>query len=131
MNFRTASLASNLLYLCEGECGKDADISQFDSAHLERLTNEFYAWSDAMETPMIEAGLGDDCLGDLWPNLEWVYLCVRLGHGVGFADNFISDSPYYAIAQTARELAKKQPFIEDGAYKGDDGRIYIYNYHSS
>jgi hypothetical protein len=132
MNPRTTELATNILYLCEEECGDNATVSSFYTPHLNRLTDEFYQWADKLETAMVEANLGDVSLDDLWPGrIEWVYLCVRLGHGVGFNDNFRSESAEYKIGTLARQYAKEQPCIEDGAYLGDDGVICLYNYHGA
>jgi len=78
---------------------------------------------------MIELGLGDESIDDMWPNVEFVYLCVRLGHGVGFADNFDHRDPLATkLAKLARDATKSQTCLEDGIYLGDDNVIYFFNY---
>jgi hypothetical protein len=99
--------------------------------HLERLVDEYYTFRDQLIDPMIAAGLGDLSIDNLWPNLEFTYLCVRLGHGIAFTDKFYPNTAEYGIAELARKIADNQPYLEDGAYIGDDGTIYFYNYHSS
>jgi hypothetical protein len=67
------------------------------------------------------------CLEDFWPDLGYIWLAVRMGHGLDFAD-CITDE-FRHVADFARKVAKSQPYLEDGAYLGDDGMIYAYNYH--
>jgi hypothetical protein len=132
MNPRKIELATSILYLCEEECGDNATAPSFYAPHLNRLTDEFYQWADRLEAAIVKANLGALSLDDLWPGrIELVYLCVRLGHGVGFNDHFRSESAEYKIGTLARQYAKEQPHIEDGAYLGDDGVIYLYNYHTA
>jgi hypothetical protein len=125
---KSAELAQCLLYLdseLEDDCGHP-----FCSPHLERLVDEFYEWSDIVDGAMIELGLGDESIDDMWPSVEFVYLCVRLGHGVGFADNFDHRDPVATkLAKLARDAAKSQTYLEDGIYLGDDNMIYLYSYH--
>lgn len=130
MHPTSLELADCMLSLCDEEC-PDSTVCDFYSPHFDRLTDEFYAWQDAMNAPIIAAGLEDCSIYDLWSNAEFTYLCVRLGHGVGFADHFMPDSTEYALARIARDEAKRQPYLEDGCYRGDDGTVYIYNYHGA
>jgi len=125
---KSFELAQHLLYL-DSELEDDCDYP-FYIPHLERLVSEFYEWSDIVDGVMIELGLGDESIGDMWPDVEFVYLCVRLGHGVGFADNFnCKDSTLMKLAKLARDAAMSQTCLEDGIYLGDDNVIYFYNYH--
>jgi len=125
---KSSELAQLLLYLdseLEDDCGHP-----FYIPHLERLVSEFYEWSDIVDGVMIELGLGDESIGDMWPRVEFVYLCVRLGHGAGFADNFDHRDPEATkLAKLARDATKSQTCLEDGIYLGDDNVIYFFNYH--
>jgi hypothetical protein len=131
MNPRTLELAACLAHLCNFEPSEAPDVATFDPSHLERLTDEFYAWSDGLIDPMISAGLGDLSIDDLWPNAEFVWLCERLGHGVSFTDSYGIEAAERPIAELASQLARSQAYIQDGAYIGDDGRAYLYNYHAA
>jgi len=132
MNRRSQKLAESLLDLAgDGNDLIESAISDVYESHIERLTTEFYAWSDQLTDPMIAAGLGDVSPDDLWPHIEHTYLCVRLCHGVSFTDNFMPDTTEYGIAKLAAKLAKAQPYIESGAYLADDGTVYVYDYHTS
>lgn len=129
VNPRTLELAESLLVLSNDEDGIPyRSITDIYQAHLERLTDEFYHWLDQLNEPMIEAGLGDKCADDLWPRIEYYYLAVRLGHGLSFKDAYVG-GPEYNLSALADNLAKKQTYLEDGAYIGDDDIIYVYAYH--
>ena len=131
MNPRSLELAASLAVLCDFQLAESPDAEQFEPAHLQRLIDEFYEWMGSLDEPLIEAGLGDLCIDDLWPHPEWIYLCERLGHGVSFTDDFGIEAAERPIAELASQLARSQPYLEDGVYLGDDGLAYLYNYHSA
>lgn len=128
MNPRTLELAYSLLVLSADDDVRKRSISDVYQPHLERLTEEFYAWLDSLNDPLIEAGLGDMCADDLWDHLEHTYLGVRLGHGISLSDDYYP-GPEHDLGILADKLACDQTYLEDGPYLGDDGAIYIYAYH--
>lgn len=124
-----ADLANDFLVL-SGDSAEllDSGASLY-APHLQRLSDEFACFTTKMNDYLIEKFPDDDevCLGDFWPDLGWIWLCVRMGCGVGFADSITDE--FRHVADFAREVTKSQPFLEDGAYLGDNGVIYAYNYH--
>jgi hypothetical protein len=78
-----------------------------------------------MTDAMIDNGLGDDTLDDLWrKRLEFYYLCERMGHGCGFTDEPWANPELGAvICKAAACNARQQGTIE--TYVGDDGRLYV------
>jgi hypothetical protein len=126
------TLGSHMLEL-SGDSEEFSDRTAYDiyAPHLERLVDEYFKFRDALDDSMIAAGLGDLSIDNLWPHLEFTYLCERLRHGVAFTDIFYRNTADYVIAELARKIVKNQPHLEDGAYTGDDGTVYFYNYHGT
>ena len=124
-----ADLANDFLVLS----GDSAELLESGASlygpHLQRLSDEFDDFTTKMNDYLIEKFPDNDevCLEDFWPDLGWVWLCVRIGQGVGFADSTTDE--FLHVADFARKIAKSKPFLGDGAYLGDDGMIRAYNYH--
>jgi len=97
--------------------------------HLERLVSEYYEFRDRLNNYLMSSFPDDYMIsaGDFWPDLGYIWLAVRMGHGVDFADCVANE--FRHVADFARVVAKSQPYLEDGAYLGDDGIVYAYNYH--
>jgi hypothetical protein len=124
-----ADLANDFLVL-SGDSAKLLDSgASLHGPHLQRLNDEFDHFTAKVNDYLVEKFPDDDevCLEDFWPDLGWVWLCVRMGHGVGFADSITDE--FRHVADFAKEVAKSQPFLEDGAYLSADNVIYAYNYH--
>jgi hypothetical protein len=120
---RKLNLAVNLLGLSCDDVGAK-EIDDIDSETLESLADEFYEFSDKAGDVLIANGLGDESLDDLWRNVEFVWLCTRMGHGVSFGDDPWANADLGRIVSTAlNALARDQGNVE--TYVGDDGRVYI------
>ena len=118
-------LADYLLSL-SGDEGNDLQPHNgIDWAGLYQLTDEFYDWQDRMGNVMIENGLGNETLRDLWwKRIEFYYLCVRMGHGCSFTDEpWVNEELGYIVCTLANNIAESQGSIE--TYRGDDNKLYI------
>lgn len=120
---RQLSIAAALLNLSDDEI-RGKSISDIDSEDFSNLTEEWYVFSSKADDILIQNGLGEECLDDLWRNVERVWLCVRMGHGVNFGDDPWANAELGKVVSKAlNEAAKAQGGVD--AYVGDDGRVYI------
>lgn len=102
---------------------RNHDMSAAWREDMQRLSQQFYSWSDQAETVMIDGGCGhlslDELLGD---KAEHLYVLVRDGHGVSMADGW-NQGKERRCCEALERLAQAQGGI--GAYVGDDGRVYL------
>lgn len=102
---------------------RNHDISAVFREDMERLNEEFYAWSDKADDIMIAGGCGHLSLDEILGNrAEHLYVLVRDGHGVSMSDDWNVGKERRCCEQLER-LAESQGEI--GAYVGDDDRIYL------
>jgi hypothetical protein len=100
--------------------GEDiSDSAQVAESSLDNIVQAYYLFSDAVDSILIEHGLGDTSAYDLWPDMPYVWLCEAMGHGVGFSDKV--GSQYLWLARKLSALPK--PYVE--TYLGDDGLLYV------
>lgn len=102
---------------------RNHDMSAAWREDMQRLSQQFYSWSDQAETVMIDGGCGhlslDELLGD---KAEHLYVLVRDGHGVSMTDGW-NQGKERRCCELLERLAQAQGGI--GAYVGDDGRVYL------
>lgn len=102
---------------------RNHDMSAAWREDMQRLSEDFYSWSDQAETVMIEGGCGhlslDELLGD---KAEHLYVLVRDRHGVSMTDGW-NQGKERRCCEKLERLAQAQGGI--GAYVGDDGRVYL------
>lgn len=127
-NMRDAALWQTILWAGLDENGepleKNHDMSSPWREDMEKLQDQFYAWSDQADDILIAGGCGhlslDEILGD---KAEHLYALVRDGHGVGMTDDWHPSRKEYRCCEALERAAKDQGPI--GAYVGDDGRVYL------
>ena len=126
-SMRDAALWQTILWASADDQGQPLDANHDMSAawreDMEKLSEQFYSWSDQAEAVMIEGGCGhlslDELLGD---KAEHLYALVRDGHGVSMSDGW-NPGKEYRCCQKLEALAQRQGPI--GAQVGDDGRVYL------
>ena len=126
-SMRDAAMWQTILWASTDDHGEPLDCNHDMSAawreDMEKLSEQFYSWSDQAETVMIEGGCGhlslDELLGD---KAEHLYVLARDGHGVSMTDGWNTGKERRCCEKLER-LAQHQGPI--GAYAGDDGRVYL------
>ena len=102
---------------------KNYSILDVFPGDLARLNDQYWQFVDQLSDQWPES-LNDLSDNELCSHFEQTYILVRDGHGVSFADGWLSDSPEHRLAQVADKLARAQGEI--GAYACDDGKVYCY-----
>lgn len=126
-NMRDAAMWETILWASTDDQGepleRNHDMSAAWREDMQRLSQQFYSWSDQAETVMIDGGCGhlslDELLGD---KAEHLYVLVRDGHGVSMTDGW-NQGKERRCCELLERLAQAQGGI--GAYVGDDGRVYL------
>lgn len=126
-SMRDAALWETLLWATRDDNGepleRNHDMTAAWREDMEKLSEQFYSWSDQAEAAMVAGGCGhlslDEILGD---RAEHIYVLVRDGHGVNMTDGWNTGKERRCCEQLER-LAQRQGPI--GAYAGDDGRVYL------
>ena len=111
-------------------CSTDSEGNPLDSEHsiqdvepsdLARVNADYWQFRDRADAVLIKHGRGDASLDDLWPTrVEHLFVLVREGHDVSFADDWISGSRTHTIALELDRIAGSYPPI--GAYAETTGR---------
>ena len=126
-SMRDAAMWETILWATTDDNGEPLERNHDQTAawreDMEKLSEQFYSWSDQATAVMLEGGCGhltlDELLGD---KAEHLYVLVRDGHGISMSDGWIQGKERRCCEKLER-LAKHQGAI--GAYVGDDGRIYL------
>ena len=126
-NMRDAEMASTLLWASTDGNGEPLERNHDHSAlwreDREKLSQQFYSWSDQADDVMISHGCGHLSLDEILGNkAEHLYVLVREGHGVSMADDW-NQGKEHRCCQALERLAVAQGPI--GPYVGDDDRVYL------